>query len=100
MGLTCDPTVAGNCTDDVFTYLDYFRDQMISNTSLSSFLKKPTSGGWFVECYKHGLLDSDYCYDEIYVENLSLMKTIKNWYYQLDGSVKAVIDGVWGSNSC
>lgn len=100
MGITCDPLTAGSCSDDVFVYLDNFRQQMISNTSMADFIKKPHAGAWLVECYTHCLLDSDRYYGEVQVQQQSMMQTLANWYYNRDGGVKVVIDGVWGNNTC
>lgn len=99
MGLTCSPTVAGSCDSESLAYLDYFRDQMIHNTSMTQFIAQKGAGAWLVECYTHCLLDNDHYYSEVQVESRSMMQTLSSWY-NAEVNQWTVIDGTWNSNVC
>lgn len=99
MGLTCNPAITGNCDTASLAYLDYFRDQMIHNTSLTHFMAQEGAGAWLVECYTHCLLDNDHYYGEVLVDSISMMHTFSNWYNKNHGK-KVAIDESWSFNTC
>jgi hypothetical protein len=102
MGLTCDPTVKGSCTQNDIDYLNGWRENQLENSSLKDFLANPNSGAWLCECYFHPILNIDYSWQKVFINRLSQEQTFTNWYFRYDKSTNPwiAVDGEWGSNTC
>jgi hypothetical protein len=103
MGITeCYPTIKGSCSSDVANYLNSFRLYQLQHSSLSNWLSKSESGGWFPTCWIHGLVNADYWWENVKVDGYSQNYIFQNWYSgQKDDTHPWIsIDGEWGTNSC
>lgn len=102
LGLTnCNPTIAKNCSQQVFTYLNDFRSKHLEESVLGHFLKKPNAGAWLCECWTHMILQWNHYWSEVKVQGWTLNQVFANWYRQDRSSGPwVVVDGEWGSNSC
>lgn len=99
MGITCDPS-SSSCSDDVYSYLDQYRSEELTKSSLRGFLKSPGSGAWLVECFVHPTLNHNHFWLNVKIQSFSLSEVFSHWY-QRDHSIPwVVVDGEWGSNTC
>ena len=114
MGLKCDPKTT--CTDTEITYMNNFRAQMLSNSSLAGFLLNPNAGAYLCECYVriikqflsyinklyyqvHPLVNYDQFWVDVKVQGNAMGSVFKNWYTRDHSGPWVVIDGEWGSDS-
>jgi predicted RNase H-like HicB family nuclease len=86
-----------SCPDNVKTYLQQFRDNEISKNSplhhylsqnkkdSASLASSPVSsisnrGAWLVNCWSHGMLNSDHWWNEIKVNGYTMKDVFYSWY--------------------
>ena len=107
MGLGCDPLAPPGdnnaCGDEVFTYLNEFRQGML-NSSLDAYLHTPGNGAWLCNCYTHILVDVEHVWDGVNVpgahNQTGILREVFHQWYTGHGKDYIRVDGVWGSNVC
>lgn len=100
LGISCNPNTPNDCSTETFDYLNQFRHAMLYDTSLQDFLKKETAGAWLLECWTHPIVNYDYWWETVKIQNYSQGVIFANWYRRVKDTPWIVIDGEWGSNKC
>jgi len=97
--LGCDPSVAGNCTDQQLDEMQSYRDDMVN--TLAEVIDNGRDGLFATACYQHEESCKDFDWDGIIVNNTLMVNSFTSWYTKTNPQLTKLIDVRWPNNpSC
>jgi len=94
--LGCDPSKAGNCTDQQLAEMQSYRDDM--ENTLAAVIDNPRDGLFATACYQHEESCQNFDWDGIKVNNTLMVQSFTNWYTQTNLPTTKLIDIRWPNN--
>jgi len=97
--LGCDPSVAGNCTNQQLDEMQSYRDDMVN--TLAEVIDNGRDGLFATACYQHEESCKDFDWDGIIVNNTLMVNSFTSWYTKTNPQLTKLIDVRWPNNpSC